>query len=197
MELADDEDPESGEVSEDLRSPTAVACFARSTSGDRLFAGCLDREVLVWSPPDTEPVWEATAHAGTVRSVCLDREDLLVFTGGDDETVHLLDSSGGIELWSDGFTIWGARFSRDRSLLAPVAFGGSNGVLRITPPVGLTRSRPRSAGPTPGTLTWSPDGTILFTASEPALQAWDVRGRPVGDWNIPEVDPLGCDGAFL
>jgi hypothetical protein len=79
----------------------------------------------------------------------------------------------------------------------PSGLWGSNGVLRITPPFELTRSRPRSAGPTPGTLTWSPDGTILFTASEPALQAWDVRGRPVGDWNLPEVDPLGCDGAFL
>ena len=190
-------DPESGEVSEVLRSPTVVASLAWSNSGDRLVAGCLGGQVLVWSLPDTEPVWEATVHAGTVRSVCLDREGLLVFTGGDDETVHLLDASGGIELGSGGFTTWGARFSPDGSTLAPVAFGGSNGVLRITPPVGLTRSRPRSAGPTPGALAWSPDGTILFTASEPALQAWDVRGRTVGDWNIPEVDHLGCDGAFL
>jgi WD40 repeat protein len=190
-------DPESGAVVGEIATDSEASSLAWSADGLRIAVGTHGGGVLLCALPDTDPVWILAVHAGSVRCLTMDPTGRLLFSGADDETVHLIDAGHGIDLGHGAETAWNALFSPDGRSVGPVAENGTNGLLHIEPPSGLTRVRTRGLGGSNGALAWTADGTGLMGTSEGGMHRWDPLGTWIRSWTLPGIDQLFAQGTRI
>jgi WD40 repeat protein len=187
-------DPESGTAVGEIATGSEAASLSWSEDGHRLAVGTHGGGVLLCALPDTDPIWSLTVHAGSVRCLTLDPAGHRLFSGADDETVHLIDADHGIDLGHGVDTAWNALFSPDGKTVGPVAENGTNGLIHIERASGLVRVRTRGLGGSDGVLAWSSDGASLLGTSEGGLHQWNPEGSWLRSWMLPGIDQLAAQG---
>ncbi len=141
-----------------------VLCASFSPDGKRIVTGSQDKTAKLWDAATGAELATLRGHTDAVWTVVFDQDGRLIATGSDDRTARLWDAATGAEV---------AMLSGHSDAVDHVAFG-LNGKRVLTHCFDETMSRlwDTATGTEvttfhdhPGTTSFNPDGTLVFTYS--------------------------------
>jgi WD40 repeat protein len=145
-----------------------VTSLAFDPDGKTLASGSLDHTARLWNV-GADPVTPATAplpHRSGVRTVAFSPDGRALATGSDDHVVYVFNTASGKVrgTFPQPETVWAAAFTSDRQNLVT---GSDNGTARV-----WSLAVPTLTGAATS-VAFSPDGRILATTGDGAVQLWD------------------------
>jgi len=180
-----------------------VRTVAFDRAGKRLVSGGYDTKIRVWDVASGKQIATAHASSGAVFGVAFSPDGKRFSASGTDHSVHLIETLSGREIMTffpgkDG--VESVAFNPEGTRLAAAVAG--NGSIRIWDAPHHHETAILSAhSDTVTSVTFSLDGSRIYSESENEKRVWDVATRetiPDAMWAPPEVITHTCpDGRWF
>jgi WD40 repeat protein/serine/threonine protein kinase len=196
-----------GETGSEIRTFTGhtglVRTVAFDPAGKRLVSGGYDTKIRVWDVTSGKQIATAHASSGAVFGVAFSPDGKRFAACGTDHSVHLFETLSGQEIMTffpgkDG--VESVAFSPDGTRLAAAVAGIGNIRIWDAPQKHETAILSEHTD-TVTSVTFSLDGSRIYSASENEKRVWNVATRetiPDAMWAPPEVITHTCpDGRWF